>query len=167
MFKHLYQRERKSKVPTLIVTQENIKKRVSELARQINKECGKKGIEELFVICVMKGAIMFTCDLIKNITVPLTLYFLNKGEKFPDVSGKNVLVIEDILDSGKTISFLKKELEIFLPNSLTFVVLLDKEKKVKFRPKLIGFKVGLRQFYWGYGLDKEEKYRNLPYIISE
>jgi hypoxanthine phosphoribosyltransferase len=138
--------------------------------------------EELYAICVLKGSVMFMTDLVKHLKMPLKMEFIrlsSYGSSFttsgkvsavdislPDLNGKNVLIVEDIIDTGLTAKFLLD----FIDNNFTtkttkFCSLLDKKaaRKTKVEPDFAGFEID-NLFVVGYGLDYEGYYRNLPYI---
>ncbi|MDD5022340.1 MAG: hypoxanthine phosphoribosyltransferase, partial [Endomicrobiaceae bacterium] len=160
-----------------IISKCKIQKKVSELAKQINRDYQKK---DLVVLSVLSGSIVFCSDIIRKLDVNFKLNFIKVssyiGKKsvnkiqigFPfscDVSNKDVLVIEDIYDTGRTLSYLQNFLLSRKAKSITFCVLVDKKvkkyKKVKI--KYCGFDID-NQFIVGYGLDFNEKFRGLPYI---
>lgn len=148
------------------------------MAEQINKEYEKK---ELLLVCILKGSVMITCELAKRLTMPVQFDFMQassygsgtessgkiivKKELENDIAGKHVLVIEDIIDSGCTLHFLLEELSTRKPASLRLCTLLDKpdRRKVEVDVDYIGFQIP-DEFVVGFGLDYDQKYRNLPYI---
>ncbi len=171
------------KIKTLI-TAEQIQKRVSELGKEITNYYGNKVSEKkpLVIIIVQKGASIFGSDLVRKIKLPSDLRFMRvvsyKGETRPQsdpeifdeiksgIKGDNVLVVEDILDTGKTLVFIEDYLTKLQPMSLNFATLLVKKIKRKTkapRIKFMGFHIP-NKFVVGYGLDFNEIYRNLPYI---
>jgi len=154
-----------------------IHKKVCELAERINTDYNKK---DLIVLSVLSGSVVFCSDIIRKLDVNFKLDFIKvssyEGEKsankiklqFPlncDVSNKDVLVIEDIYDTGRTLEYLKKMLKEQNAKSVSFCVLVDKKVKKygKVKIKYCGFGVDNR-FIVGYGLDFNEKFRGLPYI---
>ena len=163
----------------VMLSEEEIAERIKEVAAQISKDNeGKK----LHLICILKGGVFFTCELSKRITLPLTLDFMSvssygsgtvssgivKIVKDLDdpIEGKDVLIVEDIIDSGNTLSYLIEVLKQRNPNSIELCTLLDKpERRVKkqVQVKYTCFTVP-DQFIIGYGLDYDQIYRNLPYI---
>ncbi|GLB24347.1 hypoxanthine phosphoribosyltransferase [Lacrimispora xylanolytica] len=163
----------------VMLSEEEIAERIKEVAAQISKDYeGKK----LHLICILKGGVFFTCELSKRITLPLTLDFMSvssygsgtvssgivKIVKDLDdpIEGKDVLIVEDIIDSGNTLSYLIEVLKQRNPNSIELCTLLDKpERRVKkqVQVKYTCFTVP-DQFIIGYGLDYDQIYRNLPYI---
>ena len=133
------------------------------------------------MICILKGSIFFTCELAKRITVPVTMDFMSVSSYGDDtrssgvvklvkdldeaLEGKNVIVIEDIIDSGRTLSYLLENLGKRNPASLRLCTLLDKpERRVReVKVDYTGFQIP-DKFVVGYGLDYAQRYRNLPYI---
>ncbi len=163
----------------VLIDEEKLHKRVDEIAKQIEDEY--KGKEIIFV-CILKGSIFFTVDLAKRINGDVKLEFIrvssyNEGTEScgeikmkldlkDSIQGKDVIVIEDIIDTGRTLSYLIEYLKMKKPNSLKLCALLDKpERRVKKEVKVdyTGFQIP-DEFVVGYGLDVAEKYRNLPYI---
>lgn len=163
---------------SVFIPEEELNQKIRELGAQISSDY--QG-EEVHLICILKGSIFFTCELAKRITVPVTLDFMSassygsgtvssgviriKKDLDESIEGKNVIVIEDIIDSGNTLSYLYQNLLDRNPKSLKLCTLLDKpdrrEKEVKV--DYVGFQIP-DKFVVGYGLDYDQKYRNLPYI---
>ena len=162
----------------VIVDRESIRRRIAELAAEVERECA--GCERpLVLVCVLKGSLLFTADLARALTIPVELDFVacrsygdgatSSGtvELVKDVSmplrDRDVLMVEDVIDTGLTTSFLREHLAHHQPRSLRLVALLDKSARrrrevvVDFR----GFELPDR-FVVGYGLDLAERYRNLP-----
>ena len=164
---------------SVLIEEEKVDKRIEELGKKISEEYAGK---EVHLICILKGSIFFTCELAKRITVPVTIDFMScssygAGTKSSGVvklvkdldeplEGKNVIVIEDIIDSGRTLSYLLKILEDRHPNSIRLCTLLDKpERRVKKDVKVDYCCFNIPdEFVVGYGLDYAQKYRNLPFI---
>ncbi|NPB03178.1 MAG: hypoxanthine phosphoribosyltransferase [Thermotogae bacterium] len=162
------------------IDEEEIKSRVKELAQRINTDYIGK---EPLLIGVLKGAFIFLADLVRYLDIPVKIDFLavssygqstqSSGEvrliKDLDhpIEGEDVLIVEDILDTGLTLSYIVRLLKDRNPASLRTVVLLDKPeaRKVEFEADYVGFKVP-SVFLVGYGLDAGERYRNLPYITE-
>ena len=162
----------------VLVPEEDVAKRIKELGEQISKDYAGK---QVHLICVLKGGVFFMCELAKRITVPVSMDFMSvssygDGTKSSGVVkiakdldepilDKEVLVVEDIIDSGKTLNHLKPMLESRNPASLHLCTLLSKpdRREVEVPVKYIGFEVP-DEFVVGYGLDYAQKYRNLPYI---
>lgn len=159
-------------------TEGQLDKRVREMAAEISKDYGD---ETVYMVCILKGSIFFTCDLAKRITSPVEMDFMSvssygsgtsscgvvKIVKDLDVSleGKNVLVVEDIIDSGRTLSYLLDILKKRNPKSLKLCTLLDKPDRrvVDVDVDYVGFEIP-DEFVVGYGLDYDQHYRDLPYI---
>lgn len=162
----------------VLIPEEELSKRVKEIAAQINEEYAGKSVH---LICILKGSVFFTCELAKHLTIPVTLDFMSVssyGDNYVSsgrikiikdldepVEGKDVIVIEDIIDSGKTLSYLLKLLSARNPNSLKLCTLLNKpdRREVEVAVDYIGFDVP-DYFVVGFGLDAAQKHRNLPYI---
>lgn len=162
----------------VMFTPEQLHQRVQELGQQLTAEYqGKAPI----LLCIMKGSLVFTADLMRQINLPCTLESitlssyramatrpgeLSLSAPFEvDVTGQDVIVVEDILDTGRTLSFVMKLLKAQNPASLKLVVLLDKpsRREAPIEADLVGFTVP-DAFVVGYGLDFDQKYRNLPCI---
>ena len=163
----------------VLINEAEIQNRIKEMANQLNEEYKNS---EVCVICVLKGSVMFMTDLIKYLDMPLQLEFIRLSSygsnltssgkvnaidiSLPDLNDKNVLVIEDIIDTGHTAQFLT---EFFKHNfnvkSYKFISLLDKrcKREVNINPDMFGFEVE-DKFLVGYGLDYDGYYRNLRYI---
>ncbi|NPA79998.1 MAG: hypoxanthine phosphoribosyltransferase [Thermotogae bacterium] len=162
------------------IDSEEISRRVREIAEAINADYAGK---EILLVGVLKGAFIFMADLIRHISLPVEVDFLavssygkhteSSGEvkliKDLDqpIEGRHVLIVEDILDTGLTLSYIVRLLKDRNPASLRTVVLLDKPEKrrIPFEADYVGFVVP-PVFLVGYGLDAAEKYRNLPYITE-
>lgn len=162
----------------VLISEEDVEKRIKELADQINKDYEGK---EVHLICVLKGSIFFTCELAKRIKLPVTFDFMsvssygNQTESSGRVKivkdldeaieGKDVIIIEDIIDSGRTLSYLIDLLNARKPASLKLITLLDKPDRrvTDVKVDYTGFVIP-DEFVVGYGLDYAQKYRNLPYI---
>ena len=163
-----------------ILSEEQIALKVTELAKRIEKDF--EG-EELLVVGILKGASVFVSDLIRKINLDVNIDFMSVSsygngtessgtvrilkDLDVDIAGKNVLIVEDIIDSGLTLSNLVKELNIRNPKSLKLCTLLDKPQRRKSNIPVdyVGFVIE-DKFIVGYGIDWAEKYRNLPYIGS-
>lgn len=162
----------------IMLSEEKVNGRIAELAKQISADYEGSSVH---LICILKGSIFFTCELAKRITVPVTIDFMSVSSYGDDtkssgvvklvkdldepLQGKNVLVIEDIIDSGRTLSYLLENLGSRNPASLRLCTLLDKpERRVKdVKVDYTGFEIP-DEFVVGYGLDYAQRYRNLPYI---
>lgn len=162
----------------VLLSEEEVDRRIRELGERISRDYAG---EEIFLICTLKGASFFACELAKRIELPLTLDFIavasygdgtqSSGEvrmiKDLDesIEGKNVIVVEDIVDTGRTLSYLMEILKKRNPKTLKLCSLLDKPERrvVDIKADYTGFEVP-DLFVVGYGLDYAQKYRNLPYI---
>ena len=162
----------------VLIDEEKLEKRVKEIAKQIEEEYKGK---ELTLICILKGSIFFTVDLAKKINGDIKLEFIrvssyNEGTESSgeikmkldlkdSIQGKDVIVIEDIIDTGRTLSYLIEYLKMKKPNSVKLCALLDKPDRrvVEVKVDYTGFQIP-DKFVVGYGLDYDEKYRNLPYV---
>ena len=162
----------------VLIEEEKVDKRIEELGKKISEEYAGK---EVHLICILKGSIFFTCELAKRITVPVSLDFMSvssygAGTESSGVvklvkdldeplEGKNVIVIEDIIDSGRTLSYLLEILSARKPASLKLCTLLDKPDRrvMPVHVDYTGFEIP-DEFVVGYGLDYDQRYRNLPYI---
>lgn len=167
-----------TKTPGVLISEEEIAKKVQEIGEQITRDYHG---QELIVVCVLKGSFIFCGDLIRHIKVPCTIDFIScssygKGTESSgtvkldkdlreDIAGKNVLLVEDIVDSGLTLSYLTQLFQERNPRSLKVTTLLFKPEKLKCDVKVDyhAFNIG-DQFVVGYGLDYAEKFRELPYI---
>ena len=162
-----------------LIEEERVAARIRELGEDISREYEGR---EVHLICVLKGGVFFMCDLAKRITVPVTMDFMSvsiygAGTRSSGVvkivkdldqplEGKDVLIVEDIIDSGRTLSYLREILKKRHPRSLRLCTLLDKpERRVvdNVQVDYCGFQIP-DEFVVGYGLDYDQKYRNLPYI---
>lgn len=164
--------------------EKQITKRVQEMGKEITQFCTKdlKG-EELIAVCVLKGSFVFYSDLIRAIDADIKTDFIgcssygnavkSSGEVkltldlSHSIEGKNVLLVEDIVDTGLTMNFLTKTLAARNPKRILSASFLFKPEalKVDYNPNFVGFKVG-NEFVVGYGLDYQGYYRNLPYIAQ-
>ncbi len=165
-------------IEEILFTQETLHARVQELGQELTREYqGKAPI----LLCIMKGSLVFTADLMRAIDLPCTLEYITLSsyramatlpgeivmqDPFEvDVTGRDVIVIEDILDTGKTLNYVLKLLKSEDPASVKLVVLLDKpeRREAPINADMIGFSIP-DAFVVGYGLDYNQQYRNLPYI---
>ena len=162
----------------VLVTKEDVEKRISEMADEINRAYAGKS---LHLVCVLKGGAFFMCELAKHLHMPFSLDFMSvssygsatkssgvvKIVKDLDepIKDKDVLVVEDIVDSGRTLSYLMEMLRDRGPKSLHLCTLLDKPERrvVEVNVDYTGFQIP-DKFVVGYGLDYDQHYRNLPYI---
>ena len=162
----------------VLVEEEEVDKRIRDLGEQISKDYEGK---EVHLICVLKGGVFFACELAKRISVPVTMDFMSVSSYGDDtkssgvvkivkdldqpLEGRDVLIVEDIIDSGRTLSYLIEILKKRNPASLKLCTLLDKpERRVKeVHVDYTCFNIP-DEFVVGYGLDYAQKYRNLPFI---
>ncbi len=162
----------------IVYSEEEVRNRIKEMGEQISRDYAGK---EVHLICVLRGGSFFMCELSKYITVPVTIDFMSvssygvgtessgiiKINKDLDdaIAGKDVIVVEDIIDSGRTLSHLMDLLETRRPESLALCTLLDKPDRrvMEVNVDYTGFQIP-DFFVVGYGLDYAQKYRNLPYI---
>ena len=161
------------------LTEEQITERVKAMGEQISKDYGD---ETVYLICILKGSIFFTCELAKRIASPVEIDFMSvssygaetrssgvvnvKKDLEQSIEGENVIVVEDIVDSGHTLSRLLSLFKSRNPKTLTVCTLLDKpDRRVvnDFEVDYTGFVIP-DKFVVGYGLDYDQRYRNLPYI---
>ncbi len=162
-----------------LIGEEEIDKRVREIAKQIDEDYKGKDIT---LICILKGSVFFTVELAKRINSNVKLEFIRvssygegtestgeikmKLDLKDSIQGKDVIVIEDIIDTGRTLSYLIEYLRMKRPNSIKLCALLDKTSRRVVKDVTVdytGFQIP-DKFVVGYGLDWDEKYRNLPYI---
>ena len=162
----------------VLISEEEVDARIRELGEKISKEYEGK---QIHLICVLKGGVFFMCELAKRITVPVSMDFMCVGsygdgtkssgvvrlakDLDESIENKEVLIVEDIIDSGNTLYYLMDVLRQRKPASLRLCTLLDKpDRRVKdVHVDLTGFEIP-DEFVVGYGLDYAQKYRNLPYI---
>ncbi len=162
----------------VLFSEEEVDNKIKELGEIISRDYAGK---EVHLVCVLKGGSFFMCELAKRITVPVSLDFMSVSSYGGDtkssgvvkivkdldepLEGKDVIVIEDIIDSGRTLSYLLELLKDRKPNSLKLCTLLDKPDRrvIDVDIDYTAFQVP-DKFVVGYGLDYDQKYRNLPYI---
>lgn len=162
----------------VLFTEAQVDERIREIGEQISKDYAGK---QVHLVCVLKGGSFFMCELAKRITVPVSLDFMSVSSYGGDtkssgvvrivkdldesLTGKNVLVVEDIVDSGRTLSYLLDMLRERGPVDVKLCTLLDKPDRrvVDVKVDYTGFQIP-DEFVVGYGLDYDQKYRNLPYI---
>lgn len=164
--------------PRVLISTEEIASRVQELGAKISRDYAEK---DLVVVGILKGAVVFMSDLIRAIQVPLEIDFMATSSygaatetsgvvqllKDLDtaIEGRDILIVEDIIDSGLTLYYLSKLLQSRQPASIKTAVLLDKpdRRQIDFIPDYIGFSIP-DEFVVGYGLDHNHRYRELPYV---
>jgi hypoxanthine phosphoribosyltransferase len=164
-------------IAEVLVSEEQIRVRVAELGRRISKDYAGR---ELLLIGLLRGAIVFLSDLMRSIDIPVRLDFIGISsygvstesgavrlvmDLETDISGRHVLVVEDIVDTGKTLAYLVENLKSRQPASLRVCALLDKpdRRQVPIQVDYMGFEIP-DKFVVGYGLDFAEGYRNLPFV---
>lgn len=165
----------KQKVQVLFSSRE-IREKIKELAAAISRDYEGK---DLLMVCVLKGAVVFLCDLMREMKIPVGIDFIAVSsygsstvtsgvvrilkDLDTSIENRDVLIVEDIIDSGLTLDYLRENLLSRNPASLKIVTLLDKpeRRKVKIEPDYCGFQIP-DKFIVGYGLDFNEKYRNYP-----
>lgn len=165
-------------VERILITEDKLCERIKELGKEISRDySGKK----ILAVGILKGSVVFLADLIRNIDSEVSIDFMTvssygnsaqtsgvlkiKKDLDTDISGKDVLIVEDIIDSGITLSKLKEELEKRNPASLKICTLLNKPERrtAEVDVEYIGFDIP-NEFIIGYGLDYAEKYRDLPFV---
>jgi len=163
----------------IVFDEKTISSRIHEIGEEISKDYAGK---DLIVVGILKGATLFTCDLVRAISIPLTLDFISINhytaqpgsgsvrilkDLEEDISGRHVLLIEDLVDTGFTLNYLVRVIESRQPASVGICSLLDRPdlRLVEIPIKYSGFHVN-QEFLIGYGLDYRECYRELPYIAS-
>lgn len=162
----------------VLLTEQEVDRRIQEIGEQISKDYEGK---QVHLVCVLKGGSFFMCELAKRITVPVSLDFMSISSYGSDtkssgvvkivkdldesIKDKDVIVVEDIVDSGRTLSYLLEMLRDRGPRSLSLCTLLDKPERrvIDVKVDYTGFEIP-DEFVVGYGLDYDQRYRNLPYI---
>ncbi|HOS70006.1 MAG TPA: hypoxanthine phosphoribosyltransferase [Bacillota bacterium] len=165
-------------IKSIMISEEEISKRVKELGKQLTEDYKGK---ELLVVGILKGCMLFLSDLVRTIELPLTMDFMvvssygattkSSGvvriikDLEREIEGKDVLIVEDIVDTGLTLSYLVENFKARNPKSVRVCSLLDKpdRRKAQVDIQYVGFKIP-DEFVVGYGLDYGENYRNLPFV---
>lgn len=163
---------------SVLIDETTVNEKIKEIAEQISKDYEGKSIT---LICILKGSVFFVCELAKRITVPVTLDFMSVSsygsgtessgrvkivkDLDESIEGKDILIVEDIIDSGRTLSHLMTLLKARNPKSIKLCTLLDKPERrvVSVDVDYTCFEIP-DKFVVGYGLDYDQKYRNLPYV---
>jgi hypoxanthine phosphoribosyltransferase len=163
-----------------LITEENLKNRITELGEEISRDY--EDSDDLLLVCILRGAVIFLTDLSRKISVPHAIDFMaissyGAGSRSSsgvvritmdlttNISNKDVLIVEDIIDSGNTLSYVLELLSTRKPKSISVCTLLDKaeRREVDVPIRYTGFKIP-NKFVYGYGLDLDEYFRNLPFI---
>ena len=162
----------------VLVSEEDVDARIKVLGEKISRDYAGR---QVHLICILKGGVFFMCELAKRISVPVSMDFMSVSSYGDDtkssgivriakdldesIEGKDVLIVEDIIDSGRTLYYLIDVLRKRNPNSVHLCTLLDKpERRVRdVKVDYVGFEIP-DEFVVGYGIDYAQKYRNLPYI---
>lgn len=163
----------------VLLSEEEVDERIKQIAAKVSHDYAGK---EVHLICVLKGGVFFTCELAKRITVPVSLDFMSVSSYGDDtkssgvvkivkdldqpLEGKDVLIVEDIIDSGRTLGYLIEVLKGRNPNSIRLCTLLDKPERRVRKDVVVDYRCFNipDEFVVGYGLDYAQKYRNLPFI---
>ncbi len=163
---------------SVLIDEATLDRRIREIAAQISKDYEGKSVK---LLCILKGSVFYTCELAKRITVPVTLDFMSvssygsgtvssgkikiKKDLDEDIEGLDVIIVEDIIDSGNTLSRLVPLLKERKPASIKVTTLLDKPERRESYVDVdyVGFQIE-DKFVVGYGLDYDQNYRDLPYI---
>jgi hypoxanthine phosphoribosyltransferase len=175
MAQHDYEKH----VGEILISAERIQARLVELGAQISADY--TGLD-LLLVCILKGGVLFLTDLMRQLTIPHEIDFLSvtsygsgaressgavriQMDLASNIAGRSVLIVEDIIDSGRTLEYITRMLRARAPASLKICALLDKveRREVKVPLAYVGFQIP-NKFVFGYGLDLDEKYRNLPFI---
>lgn len=162
----------------VLLGEEEVNKRINEVAEQINKDYAGKDIH---LICILKGGVFFTCELAKRLTIPVSMDFMSVSsygagtvssgvvkiikDLDEPLEGKDVLIVEDIIDSGRTLSYLVENLKSRGAKTVRLCTLMSKPSRrvVDVPVDYIGYEIP-DEFVVGYGLDYAQRYRNLPYV---
>lgn len=163
----------------VLISEEDVDRRIAEIAAEISRDYAGKSVH---LLCILKGSVFFTCELAKRLTVPVTLDFMScssygsgtvsKGivrlvkDLDEPIEGRDVIIVEDIIDSGNTLSYLVEMMKGRKPASLKLCTLLDKPSRRVHHEVQVDYTCFSIEdlFVVGYGLDYDQHYRNLPYI---
>jgi hypoxanthine phosphoribosyltransferase len=170
-----------SNISHILVDEKEIDSIVTTIAKEIDRDYKDSG-KKLLLLCILKGSVVFMGELMKKITLPVEIDFMKVSSygagtvsggrvnilldlQRPDLSELDIIIVEDIIDSGKTLSYLVKYLELKGAHSVRTCTLLDKpdRREVDFTPDYTG-RIIPDEFVVGFGLDYDEKFRNLPYV---
>lgn len=168
-------------VQRILISEEQIIEKVKEISKKIDRDYAGKDMR-LVLLCILKGSVVFTGDLMKHVTVPVEIDFMKVSSygnatkttgninilldiNRKDLAETDILIVEDIIDSGRTLSYLVEYLKLKGVHSVKTCTLLDKpaRREVDFTPDYVGFEIP-DEFVVGYGLDYAERYRALPYV---
>lgn len=167
-----------SEISHVLISEERIKERVKELGAEISRDYDGK---DVILVCILKGAVIFFSDLARAITCHINMDFMSissygnntktsgivriSKDMDTSITGRHVLIVEDIMDSGLTLNHLTNILRTREPASLKIACLLDKpeRRECAITPDYVGFVIP-NEFVLGYGLDYDQRYRNLPYV---
>jgi hypoxanthine phosphoribosyltransferase len=163
-----------------LIDEETLQNRIREIGEEISRDY--VDAKELLLVCVLKGGMLFLADLMRSVSVPHQIDFMSVSsygaevrtstgavrfemDLHTDIKDKHVLIVEDIIDSGNTLSYILRSLDARGPASLKICTLLDKpeRREVQIDVEYVGFKIP-NKFVFGYGLDLDEYYRNLPFV---
>ncbi len=164
----------------ILIDEDALQNRIAELGAEISADYARK--QGIVLVCVLRGGVMFLCDLMRHINVPHAIDFLAvssygsgarkstgvvriEQDLRTNIEGRHVLIIEDIVDSGYTLAAIQRFLDVRRPASLKICTLLNKQERREIEVPMdyVGFNIG-DEFVFGYGLDLDELYRNLPFI---
>jgi hypoxanthine phosphoribosyltransferase len=164
----------------VLIDEKTLQQRIAELGRQISADYADAN--DLLLICVLKGGMLFLADLMRHISVPHHIDFMSVSsygaqarqssgavriemDLHTDIAGRNLLIVEDIIDSGHTLDYILRSLEARQPACIRICTLLSKSERreVPIAVDYVGFEIP-NKFVFGYGLDLDEYYRNLPFI---
>jgi hypoxanthine phosphoribosyltransferase len=164
-------------IDKVLISEKQIARRIAEMARQIERDYSGK---DMVIVALLNGTVLFLADLVRHLSLPLRLDFIGVSsygagtesgnlvftkELRLDVKGRDVLLVDDILDTGRTLTRVKAKLKKLKPRRIRICVLLDKpsRREEPVTPDYVGFTIP-NEFVVGYGLDYAEQYRNLPYV---
>jgi hypoxanthine phosphoribosyltransferase len=167
----------RKEIDKVLISEKAIARRVAAMARQIEKDYSGK---DMVIVALLNGTVLFLADLVRHLSLPLRLDFIGVSsygagtesgnlvftkELRLDVKGRDVLLVDDILDTGRTLTRVKAKLQKLKPRRIRICVLLDKpsRREEPVSPDYVGFTIP-NEFVVGYGLDYNERYRNLPYV---
>jgi hypoxanthine phosphoribosyltransferase len=174
-------RDLRQDIAAVLIGQDQLQQRIQQIARDLEAHYQQAGVDEIILLCILKGGYIFLADLSRALNIPHEVNFMavssyNGGTESSgavrilldlqqDITGKHILIVEDIIDSGLTLDYMRQTLQARHPASLRVCSLLSKPSRHKIQVPVehIGFEVP-DEFVVGYGLDYDQLYRNLPYI---